>query len=112
MEQSLYCAENHTAKQTTNQKNRPFDYSKANNKPKEPSLWFLGVPLAGYAPHHQITFGDGVLWASEGETWSAVWRKQSKKKSLGRLVAIPNQSQLLHTNNNPKPRAWRGLGLK
>ena len=38
MEQSLYCAENHTAKQTTNQKNRPFDYSKANNKPKEPSL--------------------------------------------------------------------------
>ena len=53
MEQSVYCAENHTAKQTTNQKNRPFDFqqnkqqtkrtvplisSKANNKPKEPSL--------------------------------------------------------------------------
>ena len=26
MEQSVYCAENHTAKQTTNQKNRPFDF--------------------------------------------------------------------------------------
>ena len=39
--------------------------------------------------------------------------KQSKKRaSEGRLVAIPNQSQLLHTNNNPKPRAQRGLGLK
>ena len=27
MEQSVYCAENHTAKQTTNQKNRPFDFT-------------------------------------------------------------------------------------
>ena len=38
--------------------------------------------------------------------------EKAKQKKEPRLVAIPNQSQLLHTNNNPKPRAQRGLGLK
>ena len=37
---------------------------------------------------------------------------ESKAKKEPRLVAIPNKSQLLHTNNNPEPRAQRGLGLK
>ena len=76
MEQSVYCAENHTAKQTTNQKNRPFDFHQSKQQTKRTVPLISRIApikltycyIVGYAPHHQIAFGDGVLWASEGET--------------------------------------------
>lgn len=65
--------------------------------------------------HRQIAFGDGVLYCGQAKAKPEAQFGESKAKkraSEPRLVAIPNQSQLLHTNNNPKPRAQRGLGLK
>ena len=39
--------------------------------------------------------------------------EKAKQKKEPRLVAIPNQSQLLHTNNNPKTvcAAWFGVEI-
>ena len=73
----MYCAENHTAKQTTNQKNRPFDFQQSKQQTKRTVPLISRIaPIkltccyrVGYVPPpHQIAFGDGVLWASEGET--------------------------------------------
>ena len=77
MEQSVYCAENHTAKQTTNQKNRPFDFqqNKQQTKRTVPLISRI-VPIKltcgyidGYAPPaNHLRRWRIVLWASEGET--------------------------------------------
>ena len=62
--------------------------------------------------HRKIAFGDGVLYCGQAKAKPEAQLGESKAKKEPRLVAIPNQSQLLHTNNNPKPHAQRGLGLK
>ena len=74
------------------------------------------MPLVGYAPHHQIAFGDGVLYCGQAKAKPEAQLGESKAKKEPRRGAVGGNSQpiptVLHTNNNPKPHAQRGLGLK
>ena len=51
---------------------------------------------------HQIAFGDGVLYCGQAKAKPEAQlgeskAKQKKEPREGRLVAIPNQSQLFYT---------------
>ena len=63
--------------------------------------------------HRQIAFGDGVLYCGQAKAKPKAELGESKAKKRasvgGNSQPIPT---VLHTNNNPKPRAQRGLGLK
>ena len=93
MEQSVYCAENHTAKQTTNQKNRPFDFQQNKQQTKRT------VPLisrstiswlctTGKSPSEMAYCGQAKAKpeAQLGES------KEKQKKSLGGSVGGNSQS--------------------
>ena len=88
MEQSVYCAENHTAKQTTNQKNRPFDFqqSKQQTKRTVPLIsrstisWLCTTPTKSPSEMAYCGQAKAKPEAQLGES------KEKQKKSLGGLV--------------------------